>query len=264
MKIRKTLIILALITIIVSTGCVTDNKNTSEIEGVIELEPSGLLADAKILFIGDSITDGGRSYEVNNDLGNHSKLFGDYMKSHFPNENYEIYNTGVAGDTVLDLYYRLKEDCYDINPDYIILQIGVNDAWNGYKGKEIFEMQFRAVIEGIIKNTDAELIVMTPFLLEASSEMQDNCVIANINSYLDIVKEMDEIEISILKELGVTYFSLSEITNMAIEDGIQKAALSNDAIHPTGILQSMMMDNFMVALKITDYNPKFSKYIAIY
>jgi len=255
---------LTLLLLLPAAGCgAVDTNSVQSTKGEQTMALSGLKSNAKVLFLGDSITDGGRKYETNTDLANHAKLFGDYMKAHFPDEAITIFNTGIAGDTVLDLYYRLKEDCYDLNPDYIILEIGVNDAWNGYRGKETFEKQFRAVIKGIIDNTSAELILMTPYLLEATAEMQKNSVIPNINSYIPKVKEMYEVEGTVAKEFNIKSFAISEITDKAIKAGMTPASLSNDAIHPTSTLQYMMLDNIMLELGIKDYKPKYNQYVVV-
>lgn len=261
---KKIGLLLAALLFLVFAGCTAcGGEGSGNPEGEVAMAPSGLKKNAKVLFIGDSITDGGRRYDTYTDLTNLSKQFADYMKAKFPDEEIAVYNAGVAGDTVLDLYYRLKEDCYDLQPDYIVLQIGVNDSWSGYAGREAFEKYFRAVLKGIIDNTSAKIILMRPYLLEATPEMQKNSVIVNVNSYIPTVREISEVQQAVADELGVAHFSLFEVTDKAISSGIAPASLAPDAIHPSASLMSMMLDNVMLSLKTKDYTPKFKKLIVV-
>src|SRR5271157_4920077 len=85
---------------------------------------------ARILFQGDSITDGnrGRSADPNHILG-HGYVFIIAAKfgAAFPEARLEFLNRGVSGNTVLDLERRWQKDAIDLKPDVLSILIGVND-----------------------------------------------------------------------------------------------------------------------------------------
>ena len=75
---------------------------------------------ARILFQGDSITDGnrGRSADPNHILG-HGYVFIIAAKygAAFPDLKLDFLNRGVSGNTVLDLEKRWQKDALDLKPD---------------------------------------------------------------------------------------------------------------------------------------------------
>ena len=85
---------------------------------------------ARILFQGDSITDGnrGRSADPNHILG-HGYVFIIAAKygAAFPELKLDFLNRGVSGNTVLDLEKRWQKDTLDLKPDVLSILIGVND-----------------------------------------------------------------------------------------------------------------------------------------
>lgn len=225
-------------------------------------EMTGLKKDATILFMGDSITDGGRTdYSNKTFMGaNHPKLFYDYMKKHFPDEKLTIYNTGVSGDTVLDQYFRLQEDCYDLNPDYIVMLLGVNDSWNFYKGKEVFEKSYRYLLDGITTNTDAKIILIQPYLFEPNEAMQKNCVIPDVGSYIPTVKEMGDVICRLAAEYKLDIIYLAEILEQQHQKGTSYQEMASDAIHPTQMTARIMLDQIMLKLGVKGYEPYFGTY----
>jgi lysophospholipase L1-like esterase len=234
-------------------GCIGLDFPAEEEERVSDNSgKSGLKENAVVLFIGDSITDGGRNYNDLSSLGNNSppRLFLNTMRSRFPGENITVYNTGIAGDQAIELYLRLEEDCYNLNPDYILLQIGVNDSWNGYEGRAAFEKIYREIILGIKTNTHAELIISEPYLLEATEGMQKACSIPNVNSYLRKVREMRDVVRALTAEYGVKIIYLDEIFRQEIAKGMPPAKISSDAIHPSVTGTGIMMEQIFRKLNI--------------
>lgn len=85
---------------------------------------------ARIVFQGDSITDGnrGRSADPNHILG-HGYVFLIAAKfgAAFPEAKLEFFNRGVSGNTVRDLEKRWQKDTLDLQPDVLSILVGVND-----------------------------------------------------------------------------------------------------------------------------------------
>lgn len=127
-----------------------------------------------ILFIGDSITDVGRSRHFDGDLGNGFPfLIAGELMSRYPNADLKILNRGVSGDTLAQLKNRWEEDCLNLSPDLVTILIGVNDVWQSFEHRQtpseaeldMFEKNYRYLLKSLAQRTDAKVVLMEPFLL---------------------------------------------------------------------------------------------------
>ena len=84
----------------------------------------------KILFQGDSITDVGRSREDNNNIGRGYPHLLKATLNYSEPTKYEIYNKGISGNRIVDVYARIKCDIINLAPDFMSILIGVNDVWH--------------------------------------------------------------------------------------------------------------------------------------
>src|SRR5436853_5739497 len=78
----------------------------------------------RIIFFGDSITEGGAKpggYIVKMD----SMLALKNLK-----DQYELVGAGVSGNKIYDLYLRMEDDVLNKDPDIVVIFIGVNDVWH--------------------------------------------------------------------------------------------------------------------------------------
>jgi lysophospholipase L1-like esterase len=90
-----------------------------------------------ILFQGDSITDAGRSRDVqpgqpNVQLGQgYAKMVAAQVLAARPEDNMSFYNRGVGGNRIVDVYARMAIDGTVLQPHVVSLLIGVNDTCLG-------------------------------------------------------------------------------------------------------------------------------------
>lgn len=95
----------------------------------------------RIVFLGNSITDGGRY---------HSFIWLYYM-TRFPNRDLRILNAGIGGNTALDMYKRLDGDVFSKNPTTLVVTFGMNDSgyleYNGDDGAKFGEEKYRETYE---------------------------------------------------------------------------------------------------------------------
>jgi len=97
----------------------------------IELKPN-----SSIVFIGDSITDAGRLEPAYKPFGYGYVHFVAYsLLAKYIEYNLSIINTGISGDTILDLDYRWERDCLNHKPDILSVLIGINDVFRQYTGR---------------------------------------------------------------------------------------------------------------------------------
>lgn len=125
-------------------------------------------ANTRILFQGDSITDGnrGRNADPNHILG-HGYCFIIAAKSGalYPERGLTFMNRGVSGDTVTNLQARWQRDTLDLKPDVLSILIGIND-----RGRKIPLEQYEQVYDRLLTETQAalpniKLVLCEPFCL---------------------------------------------------------------------------------------------------
>lgn len=89
----------------------------------------------KILFQGDSITDGNRykskasEWDKNHQIG-HSYVYivTGLLGMQYPERRFEFFNRGISGNIVSELAARWQADTLDLHPDVLSVLIGVNDC----------------------------------------------------------------------------------------------------------------------------------------
>ena len=133
-----------------------------------------------LLFIGDSITDCGRTRPVGERSGNglgqgYVSLIDSILGAAAPERPLRVLNTGIGGDRVTDLAARWQTDVLDLEPDWLSVMIGINDVWRQFDGRPMteqvspqqFESDYRALLLKIRPQLDG-LVLMAPFFLEAN------------------------------------------------------------------------------------------------
>lgn len=181
----------------------------------------------KILFQGDSITDAGRDRSDCHLLGEgYPHYAAEYIKLRFPDENFEFMNLGISGDRTENLVARLQSDFIDINPDVTSIHIGINDTWHRAESldwlpDDIFETQYRTVLESIRKNTDSKIIMIEQFLLPAPDKLYFR---EDLNGKIDITRKL-------AREYADVYVPLDGIMAKACV-GTPYTHWSDDGVHP--------------------------------
>ena len=125
------------------------------------------VSGARILFQGDSITDGnrGRGADPNHILGHgYAFILAAKHGAEFPEANLNFMNRGISGNTVLDLEKRWDKDTLDLRPDILSILIGVND-----QGKNVPLEDYERVYDELISrakaaNPNLKVVLGEPFL----------------------------------------------------------------------------------------------------
>ena len=187
----------------------------------------------KILFYGDSITDAGRDY---------TQLHGEDAMGHgyvkyaaaglkergFTDE--DLINRGISGNRIVDLYARIKIDCWNHQPDFISILIGVNDIWHELEiqnGVELdrFEKMYRILIEDTKKVLpNVKMMLCEPFVLEGLATSAKYDQFLEVYKYAEVVKKL-------AAEYGLYYLPLQEKLTQAAANATAAEFLS-DGVHP--------------------------------
>ena len=210
----------------------------------------------KILFYGDSITDAGRMRE---DLTGSTGLGGlgygyvrsiaDKLIGEHPNE-YEVINTGISGNRIVDLYSRIKADCWNLEPDLISILIGVNDVWHELGGRENgveidrFEKVYRMLIEDTLKKLpNLKILLCEPFVLPGSATASEEDKwqrFLEVYDYAKVVKKLAE-------EYGLYYLPLQE--KLSKEAKGNEAEYLGDGVHPFEKGAKLIANEWLSVLK---------------
>ncbi len=197
---------------------------------LLALEPvAAFKPGARILFQGDSITDGnrGRNADPNHILG-HGYVFIVAARhgGAFPEQKLEFMNRGVSGNTVLDLEKRWQKETLELKPDVLSILIGVNDS-----GRKIPLDQYEQVYDKLLSdaraaNPQLKLVLCEPFALDHQAKTPPK---GSPNA--DVVKRQ-EIVAKLAQKHGAALVHFQK----ALDDACQRAPASHwiwDGVHPT-------------------------------
>ncbi len=144
------------------TTAISPLLSLSAAEPIVAFTPG-----ARILFQGDSITDGnrGRTADPNHILG-HGYVFIIAAKygSAFPELRLDFVNRGVSGNTVLDLEKRWQKDVLDLKPDVLSVLIGVNDEGRGVPLDQYEQVYDKIIVQARSANPKLKLVLCAPFV----------------------------------------------------------------------------------------------------
>jgi lysophospholipase L1-like esterase len=191
-----------------------------------EEPPVPLKKGDRIVFLGDSITEGGvrpKGYVtlIKRALGDKHKDL-----------EIEVIGAGVSGNKVPDLQRRLEKDVLARKPTLVVIYIGINDVWHGEndpaKGtsKEDFEAGLKEVI-GKITASGARVVLCTPSVI---GEKKDgaNKLDRKLDEYADVSRK-------VAKDLKVPVCDLRKAFQAYLQehnpDNKEAGILTSDRVH---------------------------------
>ena len=201
---------------------------------------------ARILFIGDSITDikfnRQFAYKIHG-RNVYALQAAKQLKKKY--KNLKFFYKGIASNRTYHLYDRLTKDCINLKPDVIVMLIGVNDAWENYVPEQYpsllrpMEPHIREIYRRI--NTelpDAQLLVLLPFLIDTMPEKKP---------FHKILDEYREKLCDIAAENNADIIDLQAIFNKKQKE-MPPEKLAVDGIHPTNAGHKIIADEVLKVL----------------
>ena len=188
----------------------------------------------KIIFLGDSITEQGESFDDG---------FISLLRQNLSQEEFELVGKGIGGHKVSNLLTRYKADVIDLNPDIVFIYIGINDVWHKYDfgtGSDIdlYERGLKTIISDI-KSLGSKIVLCTPTVIGENTgdfvlgnQFKDVETMEKMNGDLDtfseVVRKLSneyETELLDLRKIFMDYLAENNINNDAA--GI----LTTDGVH---------------------------------
>ena len=208
----------------------------------------------RVLFIGDSITDGNwgnacgmpkpaseRSlWDMNHIYGSgYMYLCASYYQGTFPEKEYEFFNRGISGNTLQDLDRRWTEDAIELKPDVLSVLVGTNDIHYYLQSDkqepfdfEAWEKRYCSLLDRSLKaNPNLKIVLGTPFVANVGN-MRKSADFAERDS---LVRRCATIVGKIAGEYHAIYLPFNDLF-----DGLLKNVPTSkdtywiwDGIHPT-------------------------------
>ena len=206
----------------------------------------------KIIFLGDSITEQGESFDDG---------FISLLRQNLSQEEFELVGKGIGGHKVSNLLTRYKADVIDLNPDIVFIYIGINDVWHKYDfgtGSDIdlYERGLKTIISDI-KSLGSKIVLCTPTVIgentgdfELGNQFKDVETMEKMNGDLDkfseVVRKLSheyETELLDLRKIFMDYLAENNINNEAA--GI----LTSDGVHLNELGNKLIADQMIKFIK---------------
>ena len=197
--------------------------------------------EARILFQGDSITDGnrGRSEDPNHILGHgYAFIIAAKYGAAFPDRRLTFLNRGISGNKVTDLAARWQKDTLDLKPDLLSFLIGVNDQSSHVPLDEYERIYDELLAQTRAANPDVRLVLGEPFTLPIGN------VRINWEEWSAGLKQRQEIVARLARKYHAALVRFQE----AFDAAGQKAPAEHwiwDGIHPTYSGHQIMADEWV-------------------
>ena len=214
-----------------------------------------LPAHAKLLFIGDSITDAGRepmgeaSPWGSPGLGRgYVSLVEAWLVAARPDARIRVLNRGTSGNTVLDLAARWQTDVLDPEPDFVSILIGINDVWRQFDTPlrtethvlpDIYEHTLGSLVTRTLPALPpgGGLLLATPFFIEPN---RTDPMRARMDEYGAIVRRT-------AARHGVQFLDTQAAFD-AVLAHVHPMGLAWDRIHPQPAGHMILARAFLAAL----------------
>lgn len=196
---------------------------------------------ARILFQGDSITDGnrGRNSDLNHILGHgYQALIASRFDADVPERNLLFINRGISGNRVSDLLGRWQTDAIDLKPDILSILIGVNDLNSGVLAEE-YERQYDQLLADTVKAMPhIKLVLCEPFGLPVGGKKD------NWETYRAELAARQ----AIVARLAEKYHAPVVHFQRIFDDAVRRAPADYwiwDGVHPTYAGHQLMADEWV-------------------
>lgn len=156
----------------------------------------------RIVFAGDSVTDMGSNNPVGeglfDNLGKgYPRVVESLLMSCYPEYNIRITNSGISGNTSLDLLKRFERDVVELHPTWVSICIGINDVWRQFDSPGIpehavlpeeYEENMEKMIAAV-KDKVKGILILTPYYMEPCKA---DMMRARMDEYVEICRRLAE------------------------------------------------------------------------
>ncbi len=211
----------------------------------------------KILFQGDSITDGNRyksrasEWDKNHQIG-HSYVYiiTGLLGMQYPERGFEFINRGISGNIAGELAMRWQTDALDLDPDVLSVLVGVNDCVRAAErsvkdfSAAKYEEDYRRILtQSREKNPDLKLVLLEPFAYPEIQNVSSSPEIRRV-----IMRSEQKIVRRLAEEFDAVFIPLQQVFDEALKLREAKYWLW-DGTHPTEAGHALIAREFLKATK---------------
>jgi len=176
---------------------------------------------ARLVFVGDSITDSHRDRDDARSLGDGYVA---QIAAELPEA--EIVNVGISGNRAVDLEARWETDVVPTSPDVLTIYIGINDTWRRFDrddatSAEDFEASLRRLLDAEVVR-GARVILVEPFLLPVTADQR---------GWIEDLDAKRAVVDGLASEIGAGLVPLHSLLTEA--SGADPASIAPDGVHPS-------------------------------
>lgn len=192
----------------------------------VEAEGPALKKGERIVFLGDSITQGGVGPK------GYVTLIKNALAEKHPKLGIEVIGAGISGNKVPNLQARVDKDVVAKQPTIVVIYIGINDVWHGEKdpAKGTMPEKFTAGLEEVIGKctaAGARVVLCTPTVI---GEKRDgaNSLDAKLDQYADLSRATAKklnLQLCDLRQAFVDYLEKNN------PDDKDRGVLTSDRVH---------------------------------
>ena len=198
----------------------------------------------RVVFLGDSITQGGDSHDKG-----YVRLIRKALTEKHADLGIEVIGAGISGNKVPDLQRRLDKDVLARKPTIVVIYIGINDVWHGEKDPtrgtmpDAFTTGLKDVI-GRCTSAGATVVLCTPTLI---GEKKDGA-----NSLDEKLDQYSDLSRNLAKELKLPLCDLREAFVDHVKDhnpdNAEKGILTSDRVHLNDAGNKFIADTMLKVL----------------
>jgi lysophospholipase L1-like esterase len=197
--------------------------------------------DTRILFQGDSITDGnrGRNEDPNHILGHgYAFIIAAKYGAAFAERNLTFLNRGVSGNKVTELERRWAKDTLELKPDILSILIGVNDNSAGLPLDQFEQVYDKLLADTRAANPAVRFVLCTPFTLPVGGKK------SNYETWLASIRQREEIVARLAQKYRAALVRFQPVFDAACQQAPAEHWIW-DAIHPTYSGHQLMADEWV-------------------
>lgn len=223
----------------------------------------------RILFQGDSITDGNRykseesRWDLNHQIGHsYAYIVAAQLTSKHPGK-YSIINRGISSDCVERMAKRWQVDTLDENPDVLSILLGINGN-REYDGQfpegieahlEHFESTYRALLDSARSaNPSLKLVLIEPFVLPVGRYAE------HYGAFMSVFARKQGIIRQIAEDYGAIFIPTQERLEQLVAECVPILNANGcdidpmkywlwDGVHPTEAFHGVLADLWIEATK---------------
>ena len=143
--------------------------------------PAGFLigANQTLVCLGDSLTQNGVGY---------CSMLAAIIAASYPDRNIRVINAGIGGNKIGDLLARVHRDVLAHKPDWVTVNVGINDVWHGLGGMggttlADYQLGLNKLTD-ILLNAGTQVVLLPPTVIEENPESRGNVLLRDYRAAL--------------------------------------------------------------------------------